>query len=126
MQIRGSDPFLGKKLLQGVGMGILLLLGIIYVAYQARFVIAGPVVSLEHPTETIQSDQVVAVRGYTANITEITLNGRNIVTDQAGVFEESVVLQEGYNIIRIDVRDRFRRHNYIEKTLLYRPLSQDI
>ena len=84
-----------------------------YLIYQARFLILGPQVTLTEAGHSPITTQTVELKGTAANITHMTLNGRAIFTDQAGVFQETLVLNHGYNLITITARDRYGREHSI-------------
>ena len=94
-----------------------------YVVYQARFLIIGPVLTFANEEMLVQNNRTVTVSGSAFNITEITLNDRPILTDERGNFAESIVLENGYTIIRIAARDRYGRETSIERTHVYVPQS---
>ena len=94
-----------------------------YVTYQARFLIVGPVLTLTNEAALVQNSRTIDITGTAFNITEITLNDRPIRTDERGNFSESIVLENGYTIIRIAARDRYGRETSIERTHVYVPQS---
>lgn len=106
-------------------IGGILIVGLLltYVLFQARMFIAGPQIALREEYETLQNNRQITLAGTAQNITEITVNGRAIVTDEAGHFAESIVLENGYTIVRIAARDRYGRETYIEQPFVYTPLS---
>lgn len=104
-------------------MGAVVLVGILwYGHFQARFFLAGPLIELE-PLETVQTERVAVIRGRAENITEITLNGKSIYTDEAGNFTDEIILPDGYTIMTIRAADRFGRTTSLEKELVYVPNS---
>lgn len=102
-------------------IGIVLFL--LYVAFQARFMIAGPSIQLTDEPSTLQTSQYITLTGNASNITMITLNGREIVTTKSGDFAENIVLENGYNIISIRANDRYGRSTVLEREFVYTPLS---
>lgn len=90
-----------------------------YIHFQARYFIAGPQVSLESPTGTVQNRQIIDVSGVAQNITDITLNGRKIYTDESGHFTEPLVLEHGYTIMTIVAKDRFGRFTSLSKEFFF-------
>ena len=113
--------FILPKVLTTIFIVCLLGAGTFYVLYQARFLIQGPQVTLFEIPETVQSSKQVVLQGNTSNITALYLNGRSIVTNEDGVFSESVVLENGYSIVRIDAEDRYGRTTSVEHTFVYTP-----
>ncbi len=98
--------------------GIILFVIIIsgYAFFQARNIVLGPVIEITEPKNGISvEDSLIEIKGYAKNISHISMNGRQIFTDDKGVFGEKLLLSYGYNIITIKVADRFNRD--IEKKL---------
>lgn len=92
-----------------------------YLVYQARFLILGPQITLTETGGSPTSAQTVVLEGKADNITHMTINGRSIFTDQTGAFQETLVLNQGYNLITIVARDRYGRkrevtHEYVRTT----------
>jgi hypothetical protein len=96
---------------------------LVYVAFQARFVLMGPQVTLTEELPANQSSQKIFLRGQTSNITEISLNGRGIMTNESGYFEEPLILENGYTIASIRAKDRYGREVVLERKFVYTPLS---
>ncbi|MEZ4200572.1 MAG: hypothetical protein R3B69_03230 [Candidatus Paceibacterota bacterium] len=110
------------KLLTIVAVGLLLAGVLYYVLFQARFLIGGPSVVLADIPPVVQTVREVPLSGTASNITAIYLQGRPIVTNEDGQFNETVILEEGYNIVRIDVHDRYGRSAYVEQAFVYTPI----
>lgn len=92
-----------------------------YVLFQARFLIEGPTVTLSPEPDIIHHERQIVLAGVAENITAITLNGRSIMTSETGVFNEPIVLENGYTVIRIEARDRFGRTAAVERSFVYVP-----
>ncbi|MFT5037079.1 MAG: hypothetical protein ACI9VM_000654 [Candidatus Azotimanducaceae bacterium] len=118
-----TDSVWPSHILTYVFIGIVVLLLFSYIIFQARLLIAGPQITLDSIPQTIQTERTVTVSGSAENITEIALNGRPIVTNESGHFNETIVLQNGYTIIRIDASDRYGRGTKVEHEFVYTPLS---
>jgi hypothetical protein len=101
--------------------GFLLL--ILYIVWQARFLLIGPVVTLTEEPPRVQNERAVTITGEVRNITSLTLNGRPIFTDPSGTFRESLVLENGYTIATIAAFDRYGRETKLERAFVYRPAS---
>ena len=95
------------------------LLGLIIVGYsifQAQKLISGPIIEVYTPQNGATYNQtLIGIEGRARNISYINLNDRAIFTDKNGYFEEKLLLSPGYNIIKLDARDKF--NNYTEKKL---------
>lgn len=107
------------KLIRLGGVGLILLIGLWYVGFQARYLISGPQLKLVDEPEVVQGQRIIRLKGATENITALYLNGRQIATNQAGHFDEGVVLENGYTIISLDARDRYGRTIRIERPFVY-------
>ena len=91
-----------------VGLLVLLIYGYI----QAREFITGPKLELSSPKngETIASTSPeVVVQGRAQHISFLTINGRQIFTDEKGDFGSKLLLAEGYTIITVEAQDKFKR-----------------
>lgn len=96
---------------------------VLYVMYQARFLIEGPKLNLIDEPESVQNSQLVHLRGKASNISTINLNGRQIFTDRTGYFNEALLLENGYNVATIQATDRYGRTQRIVKQFVYTPTS---
>lgn len=90
-----------------------------YILFQARFLLQGPVISFDQSADLVQAKPVVTLSGQASNITSLTLNGREIYTDQAGYFTETLVLENGYTVATIMARDRYGRERAYEQRFVY-------
>ena len=106
-----------------IGVAIIVILFCAYVIFQARFIISGPQIEITDTLSAVQNERQITLTGKAKNITSISLNGREIVTDQDGYFTEQIVLENGYNIISIEVHDRYGRVRTLEREFVYTPLS---
>ena len=98
-----------RRLLFSLGiLAALIIVG--YAAFEIRNYLRGPTVVIDSPAPGVAvDDELLAVRGTTQNASFITLNDNPIYIDEAGRFEERLLLSYGYNIMEIVVRDRFGR-----------------
>lgn len=102
-------------------MGVLLLtLGLLtYIAYQARFLLIGPQITITDASQGTVGERVVTIEGTVRNIARISLNGKQIYTDPEGFFREAVVLGTGYNLITIAATDRYGRSTTVKHEYVY-------
>lgn len=92
----------------------LLLVG--YGLLQTKNLILGPSLAIASPKNGAAVGlNVVEVKGQADRIAFLSLNGEKIFTDQDGHFSQKLLLNRGYNIIRLEAEDRFGRT--IEKVL---------
>ncbi len=93
--------------------GLLIILFILltaYSLYQARFLILGPQIWITNPQDgqTVESPLVI-MEGRSRNIAWISLNDRQIFTDEEGVWSEKLIVSSGISIMTVKARDRFGR-----------------
>jgi hypothetical protein len=90
-----------------IGLGILF---VIYVGFQTRYLIFGPQLSIETPEDgAVVHEPAVTISGKATNVAYISLNGRQIFTDEEGRWSEKLIVAEGVSIMTVRVRDRFGR-----------------
>lgn len=113
------------KLIIGVSVIILVVLGLIAYAYlQSREYLRGPVIAIMEPEGgSISTTSRITLRGSSKNISFLTLNGRQIFTDEQGRFRESLFLSDGYNIMTLEAKDRFGHSVEKRLELVYKPLE---
>lgn len=95
------------------------LLFIAYVAFQARFILEGPRITLVHEVGSLQTERFVILEGDASNIVHMTLNGRQIYTDTLGHFKEALVLENGYTIATLHAEDRYGRSKNLTRSFVY-------
>jgi hypothetical protein len=93
---------------------------IVYVSFQARFLLAGPQISLQS-AHGVSKERQIFIEGTARNIINITLNGRPIYTDSDGNFKEALVLENGYTIATLQAQDRYGRRTSHTETFVFAP-----
>jgi hypothetical protein len=82
----------------------------IYILFQARFLILGPQVWIESPRDgAVAEAPAITISGEARNAAWISLNGRQIFTDEEGQWEETLIVSKGLSIMTVAVKDRFGR-----------------
>lgn len=105
-------------------LALLIVLGFsAYAAYQARFLLEGPLVTISAPNTALSSDRVVTLEGDAANIARMYLNDRPVYTNESGHFSEMLVLENGYTIATIRAEDRYGRTVFVSRGFVFNPPS---
>lgn len=105
MQIRKTEISIKHFILAFVAI-----VAVSYFLFQARFMVAGPMVEIISPKNgSLVASSLVSIEGRAKNIAWISLNGRQIYTDESGLWSESLVVPPGTNIVTVKTRDRFGR-----------------
>lgn len=88
---------------------VLIVLG--YALFRSLDYIKGPEIIIESPLNgTTVSTPSVIVKGYALRVSDLWLNDRPITLSEEGYFEESMLLNIGYNTISVKTRDKFGRN----------------
>ena len=93
----------------------------LYALAQAWPLIEGPTLTLAGEDAPSTDERAMTITGVARNVTAITLNGRPIFTDEQGLFNETVVLENGYTILTLRAEDRYGRVALLERPLVYTP-----
>ncbi|MEM9336956.1 MAG: hypothetical protein AAGA35_03820 [Patescibacteria group bacterium] len=113
-----------RSLLIYGGIAILCTIIALYALFQARFIIVGPVITLSSEPAVEQNTRIVLLSGNARSITNLTLNGRQIFTDEQGNFEEALILENGYTIATLEAVDRYGRNTRVVRPFVYQPSSR--
>lgn len=119
-----SDFSLWSRTTIGLVLALIITTAIIlYIVFQARFLLIGPQLVLLEELPAVTNERFVTIVGQATNITSITLNGRPIFTDEDGYFSEEMMLENGYTIATVAATDRFGRTTDIVREFMYLPAS---
>ena len=111
-----------KLILSAVIVGIVILALASYGYFQSREYLRGPIVTITEPVDgSASTTSLIAIIGVAKNVSFLTLNGRQIFTDERGVFKESLLLSDGYNILTLEGKDRFGHTATKRLKLVYKP-----
>lgn len=82
----------------------------VYALYQSRFLIFGPQIWIDTPLngDRLESSLLV-MEGRSRNVAWISLNDRQIFTDEEGKWNEELIVSRGISIMTLKASDRFGR-----------------
>ncbi len=81
---------------------------VVYAIWNAKNLILGPRIDVLEPIDgSLLSSNTVLIKGVVKNGSFISLNGRQIFTDDMGIFLEEILPLKGYNVVEISAQDRF-------------------
>jgi hypothetical protein len=109
-------------LLKCVGIVVLAGLLVWYVHFQARNFLEGPTIDISDTHGVLHHERTIPLSGVAHNIVKLTLNGKEIHTSEAGVFNHTLVLEDGYTIMTLSAHDRFGRTTSLTREFVYAPL----
>ena len=88
----------------------------IYTIFQAWKLLQGPLIEVYTPQNgAMYNSTLIEIDGKAKNVAYVNLNDRPIFTDKNGRFSEKLLLSPGYNIIKLDAKDKFKK--YTEKKI---------
>ncbi len=108
--------------IKGVSIIALIVLLVWYVHFQARNFLTGPTLDIADTQGIVHHDRTIPLNGIAHNIVKLTLNGKEIHTNEAGSFSHSLILEDGYTIMTLRAEDRFGRATSLTREFVYVPL----
>ena len=94
-------------------IAIISLFGVIIIGYaifQAQKLLRGPIIDIYSPQNgTTFNEALIEIEGKARNVAYLSLNDRPIFTDKSGYFNEKMLLSPGYNVIKLDASDKFKK-----------------
>lgn len=101
----------GKTIVRILIISLAVIVVVGYALFQARNLITGPTITLISPAPGSNvANPLVSIEGITKNISFITLNDRQIYVNKNGAFKEELLLSPGYNVWKLEAKDKFGRN----------------
>jgi len=98
---------------------IIIALGV-FVFFNARLFVKGPQIQILGPQNGSSfSDPFIELKGKAINVSFISVNDNPIFIDEAGNFNEKLLLPPGLSIIKVYAHDRFKRNETVSLQYLY-------
>lgn len=118
-----DEPILFRTIVKTTLISLGLVVVLVYVIFQARFLIIGPQIILTEELDIRQNARQVFLTGQAYNISHLWLNDRPIYTDAEGKFKESLILENGYTVATLKATDRYGRETTVSQPVVYAPKS---
>jgi hypothetical protein len=112
-----------RNIVKFTAIAIGLMCVLVYVTFQARFLIIGPQIVLTNIPNNLQNERQIFLTGSAFNISRLWLNDRPIYTDAEGNFKEALILENGYTVATLRAEDRYGRETTVEQAFVYAPKS---
>jgi hypothetical protein len=101
-----------RNRLKNISIVVLIIIVIGYSLYTARNLIRGPVLIIYEPLDgALIATSTVHITGFAPNAKVITLNDQAILIDERGNFAEIRLLEQGENVYKLFITDKFNRKN---------------
>ncbi len=92
-----------------------------YTLFQFRYLVEGPSIRfLSQNIGSLVHNPIFPVEGVVHNVKGIQINGSNAFIDEAGNFNNTILLSEGYNVITVSGEDKFNRRTERKIELIYK------
>jgi hypothetical protein len=97
-----------KRNIRTISIIIFFALFVLYAGFEVAKLYRGPSLVINTPNDMSTVDNpLVEVTGTAQRVAYIKINGRQIFADTKGYFSDKLLLLPGYNIISIEVNDKF-------------------
>lgn len=92
-----------------------------YLGWQIKGIFQPPALQIAGPAEGFVSlDSNLKVLGQTAPETKVQINGKEIISNNQGSFEEKVDLHEGLNVITITAIKKYGQSTTVVRNVIYK------
>jgi hypothetical protein len=99
-----------RNMPRNITIVIITIIVISYIIFNFRIFIAGPQIIFKSPTNgSVAEKNLIEIQGIAKNISQISMNDRQIFVNQSGEFKETVLLYPGHNVFIVRARDKFDR-----------------
>lgn len=99
-----------KWIIRVVAVVLVALIILGYAGFAFRDIFRGPQIIVNEPINGSSfASSSVAIKGVVDRVQSIELNGRLILIDEQGNFNEIVLLSPGYNVETLQAKDKFGR-----------------
>ncbi|MES2416423.1 MAG: hypothetical protein V4504_01865 [Patescibacteria group bacterium] len=97
-----------KKIIKISSLAFLFLFIILYAFFRSKDLIFGVHIKNVNIVDGVKLEtNILTVTGNAKNAVLLSLNGREISIDQNGNWNETIVVLPGYNIVKINAKDKF-------------------
>jgi hypothetical protein len=96
----------------------LIILG--YAYFEARGILFGPSIDVTSNVEQV-SDPYIEIKGSTAHIAQLSMDGASVPVTESGAFDVPYVLAPGYNRIVLDAKDKYGKSTERVIEIVYTP-----
>ncbi len=104
----------------------LILLGVLILGYsifQAQKIIGGPSITVLSPINgATYTTELIEIKGTAKNVSTLMLNDRPLYTDKAGNFSDTLLPNDGYNIIKLEAKDKFGARTEKKIEIIYKQI----
>ncbi len=97
-----------RRNIRAIAVIVFFVLFVLYAGFETVKLFLGPSLIIDTPKDfATVNEPLINVSGTVKRVAYITINDRQIFADTTGKFSDKLLLLSGYNIIKIEVKDRF-------------------
>lgn len=90
-----------------------------YFAYHAVLLFSSPFLIVERPErDIITTDRTLVLSGSTKKESHVFVNGREIAVSDEGIFSDTIVLQDGMNVIEFRSVNKFGKESTLVRRIV--------
>lgn len=120
-----EKPVYTPRRLRLIGLSVLIIVIVTYLAWQVWSIIRPPRLILDSPVPGLSTiERSVEVRGTAERESEVTINGQSVLVDGNGQFVESIDLHPGLNTIQVVAARKRSRSQTILRQVLVQATSE--
>lgn len=119
-----SFNILSPKALKVSGISLLIILVLLYFAWELNNIISPPKVLIFEPSNNFKTtESSVLIKGKTKAEVQMTINNEKVLLDEDGNFEQTVNLVVGLNNLQISAKKKHSKINNLELMILRENLN---
>lgn len=94
---------------------------LIYLGISLRGTFSAPMLNLETPLDnSVSAEQTLLVKGITNPETRVQINGREVISNFKGLFEEPIILNPGLNVIVVRAIKRYGHSTTLVRNVIFK------
>lgn len=98
-----------------VGIGSVIVGLVLYIGFRFKSLASGPQVTISYPPAySLLDSGFVTVTGTAKRVSQLTVNGQEVLPTTDDTFSASLLVPPGYSILKIEARDRFAHRYHTE------------
>lgn len=104
---------------QAIALTVIAIL-LIYLGLELKGIFSPPPLNLINPLEgLVKTEANLLVKGWTSPETNVQINGREVVSNVKGLFEEQINLQLGLNVITVTAIKKHGQSTTVVRNVIY-------
>jgi len=95
---------------------------LLYLVWQINQIISPPEITLLYPTADLATRKsTLIITGQTEKEVKIKINNEEVILNKDNTFKQTINLQPGLNVIKIEGKKKYSKKKMIERKVVYEP-----